>query len=211
MLLVGYTKLLDFISHFPGMLYCYLLLLSQNRGFGKQSSSTSGFYRWDRDSVTTSFSTHAKVPSQLQFKAWTSRRAESLLQILNSKYCNGQQHVSMLGLFLWHPPVQLALRFFVCLLTRGSLPIVPWIYISFALSSLGSWNFLHTVNLRNTQFRIKCKVHFPLTDCQVMMVPVPQLLKIVVVEHIEGIIPTRKFLKKKILVLIHSPSQWRIP
>lgn len=83
------------------------------------------------------------------------------------------------------------------LLTRGSLPIVPWIYISFALSALGSWNFLHPVNLRNTQFRIKCKVHFPLLDCQVMMVPVPQLLKIVVIKHIEGIIPRDRFLKER--------------
>lgn len=117
--------------------YCYLLLLSQNRAFGKKSSPTSGFYRWDRDCVTTSFSTHLKVPSQLQFKVWTNRRAESLLQILNSKYSNGQQQVSMLVLFLWHPPMQQALRFF-CLFTYKRLSphcsldlcllcsVVPW-------------------------------------------------------------------------------------
>lgn len=33
-----------------------------------------------------------------------------------------------------------------------------------------------------------------------MMVPVPQLLKIVVVKHIEGIIPTKKFLKEEYYV-----------
>lgn len=88
--------------------------------------------------------------------------------------------------------------YFVLKLTRGSLPIVPRIYISFALSPFGSWNFLHTVDLRNAQLRIKRKVHFPLLDRQIVMVPVPQLLQIVVIKHIKRIIPRRKFLKENI-------------
>jgi len=44
-----------------------------------------------------------------------------------------------------------------------------------------------------------------------MMAPVPQLLKIVVVKHVEGVIPRREFFEGKILGLIHSQFQPRIP
>lgn len=74
-------------------------------------------------------------------------------------------------------------------LTGGSLPVVPGVYVPFALAPFRPRHFLHAVNLRDTQFGIECKVHFPSFDGQVAVVPVPQLLQVLVVKDVEGVVP----------------------
>lgn len=70
--------------------------------------------------------------------------------------------------------------------------IVPRIDVAFTLSIFGSSHLLHLVNLRNAQFGIKSKVHFPFFDGQVMVAPVPQLLQVLVVQHIKRVIPKKE-------------------
>ena len=74
-------------------------------------------------------------------------------------------------------------------LTGGSLPVVPGVYVPFALAPFRPRHYLHAVNLRDTQFGIERKVHFPSFDGQVPVVPVPQLLQVLVVKDIEGVVP----------------------
>lgn len=63
--------------------------------------------------------------------------------------------------------------FWMLSLTGGSLPVVPGVYVPFALAPFSPRHFLHAVNFRNTQFGIESKVHFPCFDGQVAVVPVP--------------------------------------
>lgn len=74
-------------------------------------------------------------------------------------------------------------------LTGGSLPVVPGVYVAFALAPLSPRHFLHAVNLRDTQLGIEREVHFPSFDGQVAVVPVPQLLQVLVVKDVEGVVP----------------------
>lgn len=76
--------------------------------------------------------------------------------------------------------------------TRDSISIVPRIYIAFTLSIFGAGSLLHLVDFINTEPGVKSEVHFAFSDSQIVMVPVPQLLQILVIQHIKWVIPVQK-------------------
>ena len=95
-------------------------------------------------------------------------------------------------------------------LTGGSLSVVPGIYVPFALAPFGPRHFLHAVDFGDTQLGVEGEVHLACFDGQVAVVPVPQLLQVLVVEDIEGVVPTSTETGVSTLSPLH-PLPTRLP